>query len=290
MTVIIDSHVHLWDLKRLRYPWLEEFAPLRETYTLQRLEQEVFSHGSGPELAGIVAVQADAIPEQSMDEVRLIESQMRGTVPVLAMVAYASVERGKAVSDELEALTASPLVRGVRRNAQNESDEFMARAAYRDGIVEVARAGLVVEVCIQASQLEFLRDAADELFSRAPEATLVIDHGAKPDVDSGSFAAWSAALRQVASMGRTVCKLSGLVTQGKIRERGMSVVEPYAREILDVFGAERTMFGSDWPVLRLQSDYLAWLRLVDAILAGWSIEEREQVFSDTAKSTYHIHE
>jgi L-fuconolactonase len=279
--VLVDAHVHLWDTDRLPYPWLDEFTRLRRPFLPEHLAADL----GDVRLDGLVHVQADCAPERALDEVDLVAG-LTSAVPVLGIVAYAPLEQGAAVADHLAALTTRPLVRGVRRSTQNDP-LLLAEAAYADGLVEVARAGLAADLCVRAEHLpqavRTLRAVAD----RAPDLRVVLDHAGKPPV-GGDLTGWAADLRTLAALPGVVCKLSGLVTEADWDTWTEEQVRPVIGTVLDVFGPERVMFGGDWPVLTLASGYPRWHRLVEQALAGLPDEQAEQVRSGTAVRTYRL--
>jgi L-fuconolactonase len=279
--VLVDAHVHLWDTDRLPYPWLDEFTRLRRPYLPEHLAADL----GEVRLDGLVHVQADCAPERALDEVDLVAG-LDSAVPVLGIVAYAPLERGAAVADHLAALSTRPLVRGVRRSSQNEP-LLLAEAAYADGLVAVARAGLAADLCVRAAHLPQALTTLRSVADRAPDLRVVLDHAGKPPV-GGDLTAWAADLARLAALPGVVCKLSGLVTEADWDTWTADQVLPVIRTVLDVFGPERVMFGGDWPVLTLASGYPRWHRLVEQALAGLDEEQAEQVRSGTAVRTYRL--
>jgi L-fuconolactonase len=129
--------------------------------------------------------------------------------------------------------------------------------------------------------------AALETARRHPELRLVLDHVAKPPLASGELGAWAEGVEALSRFPNVTCKLSGLVTEASPDWSSDEVVA-CLRRALDWFGAERCMFGSDWPVCLLAADYGSVLGLVTAALEGASDDERAAVLGGTAAAIYGV--
>ncbi|MFC4245195.1 amidohydrolase family protein [Gryllotalpicola reticulitermitis] len=268
---LIDTHVHVWDARRLGYPWLDENLQLPRTVLPPRIE-------NGPRS---VFVQADASPQDALNEVRWVESL--GWRSLVAIVAYAPVHLGAAVGTHLAVLCAGhPLVRGVRRLLQEEPAGCLDAAAYAAGLRAVARTGLVFEVTARFEQLvEFAA-----IHATAPDATVVWDHLGNPPIydgiDSDAGRVWLAGLRAAAAQPNAVVKLSGAAA---VSDRGTDFV----LAALDAFGVERAVLGSDRPLsVELGDDaYASWAATAGDGL-GLNDAERTRLRSETAARVYRL--
>jgi L-fuconolactonase len=193
------------------------------------------------------------------------------------------------VSGELGRLAASPGGRhlvGIRHQVQSEPDrDWLRRPDVIRGLRAVAAAGLCYDLVVLPHQLAAASYAASEV----PGLTLVLDHAGKPPIASGELAAWRAAIRAFAARPNTACKLSGLVTEAS-SGAALSAFSPVADVIFEAFGAQRVMFGSDWPVCLLARDYAGVVQLAQLLAASLSDAERSAVFSSTAVRLYGIGE
>ena len=269
---LVDTHVHVWDDRRLRYPWLEAHPGL---------DRVVRPVDAGADTRAIF-VQADCVPEQGIAEVRYVESL---DWPALAgIVAFAPLE-ASTVSSTLEELTAHPLVVGVRRLLQDEPAGFATSASFVAGLTSAARHGLVFDATVRADQL-------DELVcvSRAVlELVIVLDHLGNPPLaeglDSAAGRDWLRGIRTLASTSGVVAKLSGAVAGDERRGR------PFVLAALDAFGPDRLLLGSDHPLTVPNNDeaYRQWAATADAAL-GLTADERAAVRRDTAIRTYGLKE
>lgn len=276
---IIDSHLHVWDPAVLDYPWLVGL-PIAG----RRGIGDIPTAFGDTRVDGVVAVQAECVPEEYLDEVRWVSAlglAHPGTPPVLGMVARAALETedgGHQVRD----VAAEPLVVGVRRNIQGEPDGF-ARGLV-SGIDAVTRAGLTFDLCVTADQLWQVADLLDEV---DPTGRFVLDHLGKPPVGVVStFSDWQVQVERLAEHPTMMCKLSGLLTEVRDGEPTASTFAPYLETAVEAFGPERVMFGSDWPVCTLAGgDYGDWVEIVADVL-GPDRDLQRAVFAANAVAFY----
>jgi len=170
---------------------------------------------------------------------------------------------------------------------QSEPDpDWLRRADVIRGLRAVDAAGLCYDLVVLPHQMP----AASYAASAVPGSTLVLDHAGKPPIANGdpdALGAWTTAIREFAALPNTTCKLSGLVTEAPPGARCQAFV-PVRDVVLGAFGAERIMFGSDWPVCLLASDYAGVTALARWLVAGLSDAERAAVFGATAARVYRI--
>jgi L-fuconolactonase len=170
----------------------------------------------------------------------------------------------------------------IRHQVQGEPDPgWLLSPDVRNGLAAVAEAGLVYDLLVKPHQPA----AAVEATRRLPGCTFVLDHLGKPPIASGELQPWADAVRLLASLPNAVCKLSGMVTEA---DRFWSVddLKPYADTVLDAFGPERLMFGSDWPVCRPAATYAEVVQTAGDLTAGLNPAERQKVLAGTAVRTY----
>ena len=272
----IDAHLHVWQPSRLDYPWLAGEPALNRAYLPADLANATHR------ITAAVMVEAGRHPEQAIDEVEFVEELAAQGPPIVAMVAHASLERGADARAELAALARHPLVVGVRRNVQDEPAGFAVADPFVAGVRLLADHGYPFDLCVRHRQLP----EVTELVSRVPEVTFVLDHLGKPGVVEHRTEPWREDIRRLAGLPNVVCKLSGLTTEADHAAWTPADVLPYLRHVLAEFGAQRCMFGSDWPVATLATSYDRWMDVVEQALDGCSAAEREAVAAGTARRVY----
>jgi len=276
---VIDAHHHVWDLAVRDQPWLSGagMAAIRRTFTVDDLRPAARAAG----VDATVLVQTVTVPDETPEMLALADAD-----PLVAGVVGWTDLTSPAAADELAKLAGGPggsrLV-GIRHQVQEEPDpDWLRRPDVIRGLRAVAAAGMAYDLVILPHQLP----AATYAAAAVPGLTLVLDHAGKPDI-GGDIAAWTADVREFAALPNTMCKLSGLVAEAP-DGAGPQAFAEVAGIILDAFGAGRVMFGSDWPVCLLDSDYASVMALARSLTAGLSAAERAAVFGATATRAYRL--
>lgn len=278
---IVDTHLHIWNLDRLRYPWLASVPLLNKNHLI-----EDYVRACGPvEVAKMVFLQCECDPAQFqreaewVAEVAKVDPRIRGIVP------WAPLEKGVAVEEELARLGADPLVKGIRRIIQFEPDQnFCLRPDFVRGVRLLPKYGLTFDLCINHTQLA----NTIALVRQCPQVTFVLDHIAKPDIKAGRLDPWRAELRELAGLPNVWCKLSGLVTEADHARWTPADLRPYIDHTIACFGFDRVMFGGDWPVAAQATDYPRWVDTLDAAVAGASVDEVRKLYVTNAERFYRV--
>jgi L-fuconolactonase len=277
----VDAHVHLWDSARLPYSWLAEVPAIAGPHTLAELATEAGALSP----ADIVFVESAVDPAHSLNEVRWVEALASKDGRISAIVAQVAVDGGAETEAALAALADHPRVRGVRHSIQDHPQpEYCQRPDFVAGVRRVGERGWTFDLCVKHPQLP----ACIALVRACPGTTFVLDHAGKPDIRRGVLEPWRAHIAELARLPNVVCKLSGLVTEADPATWTPDALRPYVEHLLSCFGAERLLFGSDWPVVNLAASYRRWLETVLELLAPLSADERAAVFALNARRTYRL--
>lgn len=278
---IVDTHLHIWNLDRLRYPWLASVPFLNKNHLI-----EDYVRACGPvEVAKMVFLQCECDPAQFqreaewVAEVAKVDPRIRGIVP------WAPLEKGVAAEEELARLAADPLVKGIRRIIQFEPDQnFCLRPDFVRGVRLLPKYGLTFDLCINHTQLA----NTIALVRQCPQVTFVLDHIAKPDIKAGRLDPWRAELCKLADLPNVWCKLSGLVTEADHARWTPADLQPYIDHTIACFGFDRVMFGGDWPVAAQATDYPRWVDTLDAAVADASVDEVRKLYVTNAERFYRV--
>lgn len=271
--MIIDAHHHLWDPADRPYPWMDDsVAPIRRRFDVGDLRAATQDTG----VTRTVVVQAVHDPGETA---WLLEQPG----PVAGVVGWVDLTAPD-VADRIAVVRALPggdrLV-GIRHLAQDEPDpDWLARPDVARGVRGLADAGLVFDVLVRARE----HTAALALIDAVPGASFVLDHAGKPTIDTGD-PAWRGRMADFAARPNVTCKVSGLFTEAGPDWQDRPV-EQYAREVVEQFGPDRAMFGSDWPVSSLATGYADVARRTTEALADLTEDERDAVFRGTAERIY----
>jgi len=272
----IDAHHHVWDLDVRDQEWTRDLPAIRRSFSFDDLRPHLDDH----EIAGTVVVQTVAVADETPELLALASA----TPEILGVVGWVDLTASD-VADRLAELRERPggdLLVGIRHLVQSEPDpEWLLRDDVLRGLTAVADAGLVYDLLVRQPQLP----AAVGAVERVPGGRWVLDHVGKPLIDPAAFDEWAGHVSDLALHDSVACKLSGLVTE-LAPDQPIDAVLPWAEHVVDVFGAARTMIGSDWPVCLLRSPYDEVIALADTVLAGLDDDGRADVWGGTAARVY----
>jgi L-fuconolactonase len=270
----IDAHQHFWNPARGDYGWMD--GPGLEAIRKPILPVDFEPHRKAFGIEKTVLVQA----APTVVETEYILGLADGTDFVAKVVGWIDFEN-KDDLRHLQRLARHPKFSGVRPMIQDIPDvQWMHRADVKWGFDAVIDLDLTFDALGFPPHAEpFLR-----LLDRYPKMRVVIDHCLKPAIRNGEFKNWAAGIEYIARNTTAFCKLSGLATEANPHWTS-ETLEPYARHVINCFGSERVMWGSDWPVLNLNGTYSNWVEATNAILLKG---EKENIFGTTAAKFYHI--
>lgn len=271
----IDSHHHLWHYNPQQYSWIDDaMKVIRRDFLAADIEREIGAAG----IDGVVTVQArQDIPETEwlLEEARQFKF-IRGVVGWVPMMQ-------PDVADVLARLVANPKLKAVRHVVQGEPDpEFILRPDFNQGIRTLKQFGLVYDILIYERQLKPTIHFVD----LHPDQVFVLDHIAKPQIKDHLVSPWRENIQDLARRENVYCKISGMVTEADYERWTEADLDPYFDFVLSAFGPHRLMFGSDWPVCLVATNYANWFRLVSAKIAGLSDHERDRILGETAIEAY----
>lgn len=277
----IDAHHHVWDLTARAQDWIagEAMAPIARSFDLTDLADAAVGHAIG----GTVVVQTVA----DIAETEELLDLARATTLVRGVVGYVDLTAGE-VGEQLDRLLERPsgsALVGLRSLVQDEPDPaWLLRPDVRRGLRAVADRGLAFDLLIKPHQLR----TAVACVALLGDMRLVVDHLAKPGVAARAWEPWATDIGRLASFENVSAKLSGLVTEADWRSWSPADLRPYVDHALEMFGTDRLMFGSDWPVCTLAAPYSTVVEVTEQLLADLSEDERGRIFGSNAVSTYRL--
>ncbi|WP_197517499.1 amidohydrolase family protein [Microbacterium karelineae] len=274
---VLDAHVHVWDPQRVPHPWLANVPGLDRAFLPADIDT------AGGRIDGWVFVETDADPSWAAFEVDWVAGL---EWPGLAgIVAHAEMGGGN-LGAQLDALADRPLVVGVRPSVQDGPDERIASAAFARDLRLLGERGLSFDACVRWGQLDVLAEAAEQ----APGTRIVLDHLGKPPVadglDSEAGTRWRRSIERLARLPHVFVKCSGIPGEAGSGPVFDGVAGVFDRVALDAFGAERAMFGSDWPVSGVPGTGVPVDRALDALREAASDAEWAHLAGETAREFY----
>lgn len=275
----VDAHHHVWRLDRGDYGWLKPtpaLSPIYRDFELAELEPALRAAG----ISATVLVQAAPTTAETrflLDVARNSGGLVRG------VVGWADFEAGDAI-EALRSLATDPLLKGVRPMLQDLSDpSWITRPEVQPALAALPSLGLRLDALVTPRELKPVLATLE----RHPALAVVVDHCAKPDIARRAWQPWADDLAAIARQTGACCKLSGLVTEAG-RSWSAAALRPYVAHVLDAFGSERVIWGSDWPVLTLAASYAEWVDASDALLAELTQAERDAIYGGNARRFYDL--
>jgi len=275
--VRIDAHQHFWSLGRGDYHWLTPASDcLYRDFEPGDLQPLLARNG----ILGTVAVQSAA----TVAETEYLLSLANAHPWILGVVGWIDIDSPD-VASHIDALALNPKVVGVRPMLQDLVEvDWILHPRRATVLKALSETGLVFDALIKPAHLAVVATLA----ARYPNLPIVIDHGAKPHIgDTETLFAWAQGISILSDHPQISCKLSGLLTEAPAGADADDL-NPYVDILLDRFGADRLIWGSDWPVLELASDYDGWSRMSDDLLAGLTDEAIAAIRGGNARRIYNL--
>lgn len=275
----IDAHQHFWQLSRDDYHWLTEAEG--DIYR-DFLPDDLRTLLDEARVTRTVLVQA----AQTVEETEFLLALAKKNDFIAGVVGWVDFEQGQLAVDKLSELSKSPKFCGVRPMIHEIEDiNWMLNPELEQAVESLDGFGLCFDALVRPEHLDNL-----SIFLRKySELKVVIDHGAKPDIAGSNVGEWKKQIAAIASETGAYCKLSGLLTEAK-SGAGYQDIEPYMEFLLENFGADRLMWGSDWPVLNSANNYLDWIAMARRFISSLSDHEQRQIMGETANQFYSLGE
>ena len=279
-TPIIDAHHHFWDPDTADYPWMTgEYEPLRRAYGPSELAPLL--EGTG--VTGTIVVQARQEVAET-DSLLAATADNAWVIGVVGWVDLTSPNVAETIAATREGPNGDRLV-GIRHLVHDEPDpQWLLRDDVQRGLAAVAEAGLVYDLLVRTRELP----AATEVARRLPNLRFALNHIAKPLIAAQQIEPWDTAIGRIAELDNVACKVSGMVTEADWSSWSPADLEPYVEIVVDLFGPERLMFGSDWPVCTLAASYSEVFEATVQILSKQVGAELDWALWRCAAATYGV--
>ncbi|NJB35185.1 amidohydrolase family protein [Croceivirga sp. JEA036] len=273
--MVIDAHQHFWHYNATKHAWIDDtMAVIRKDFLPADLEQVYNTHG----IDGCIAVQAD----QTLAETDFLVHLAEQHALIKGIVGWVDLRNPK-VGMDLDRYKETNIVKGFRHVVQGEPDHnFLLRPAFLDGIAQLQERDFTYDILVFPHQL----GAVLEFVKTFPNQLFVIDHMAKPYIKDGYFEGWATMMKAIAAHENVYCKLSGMITEADYHHWSASQISRYMDLILESFGADRCLFGSDWPVCLVAGNYGQVKQLVTDHIATLSDDEQQKIMGLNALKFY----
>ncbi len=272
----IDAHQHFWKFDPLRDSWIDE--------TMQKIQRDFLPEDLLPllqenQFSGCVAVQAS----QSEGETNFLVNLAAKCDFIKGVVGWVDL-RGVTIEERLNYFSSHKKIKGFRHVVQGESDDFMLRKDFQNGIAGLKQFNYTYDILIFHRQLP----AAIKLVNQFPDQPFVIDHIAKPDIKSGDILSWKKGVEEITKAENVWCKISGMVTEADWKTWKTEDLKPYLDVIFENFPVDKLMFGSDWPVCNVASDYIEVVNTLEDYITQLSSKEQNKIWHENATLFYNL--
>ncbi len=277
---IVDTHHHLWDLEWLPYTWTRKRPEFSRSFRLSDYLQAT----RNVELERSVHVEADVDEPYLLQETRMILALAEQDNPIQGVVAGCRPEKG-GFAAYLDQIAGHPKLKGVRRILHTPPDEVGQSALFRENVARLADYGLSFDLCVLARQLPI----AIRLVEKCPRVSFILDHCGFPLIAERVMDPWRDLVRTLAGFPNVVaCKISGVLANVDPQRWSAEDLRPYFEHVLECFGWDRVMFGSDWPVCTLDTTFEGWVDTVSFLAQARTESERCRLFCDSAVRVYRL--
>lgn len=277
---IVDTHQHLWDRDRFSFSWTKRSATFDRSYRMS----DYLEATAGVNVIKSVHLEADVDEPDLLGETRyILELSERDDNPLAGVVAGARPENPDFI-DYIEQVAGHPNLKGIRRVLHVVPDDTVDRPGFIEHVRRLEQYNLSFDICVLARQLPI----ALRLVRECPNVQFILDHCGNPLVKEKLFEPWGGHIRELAGHPNVVCKLSGIVTNADAEHWTPEDLRPYVNHVIESFGWDRVMFGSDWPVCLLASSYRRWVETLLFLTEGAGESERRKLFQENAERVYKL--
>ncbi len=275
---VIDTHVHLWDLQNLDYPWLENNNSILSKNFLVADFQKATKDCP---IEKMIFVECGRLEEQYLKEVDWVVNIAKEEPRIKGMVAYFPLEKERELIPGIEELTSRKIVKGIRRGV---GKELINNAQFIKGLRLLPKYDLSFDLNLSPS----LMSEAIPLIKKCPNTRFILDHLGNPDIKSNEMDGWQTNLSKLAEMDNVYCKISGIITKADPAAWKVDDLVPYVDHALEAFGTDRVVFGGDWPVVLLAGTYKDWFSSFKSLVQGLGYKEKERLFYQNAAAFYRV--
>ncbi|MEP2239083.1 MAG: amidohydrolase family protein [Maribacter sp.] len=275
--MVIDAHQHFWKYEPVKHAWIsDDMAVIRKNFTPNDLITELRDNN----IDGCVAVQAD----QTVAETQFLTELAAQNSFIKGVVGWVDF-RASSINNDLEKLSSNTIIKGFRHVVQGEPDpNFLLRKSFLNGIKQLEHFGYTYDILIFPHQLV----ATLEFVKQFPNQKFVIDHIAKPYIKDGFYDGWATLMKEIAAHENVYCKLSGMITEADYKLWKPEELDRYLSHVLAAFGAERCLFGSDWPVCLVAGSYAQVKEVITNFISKLSTAEQADIMGNNAVKFYNL--
>jgi len=276
---IIDTHQHLWDLDLFTYSWLDEVPSLRRSFRMEDYLKAV----RGLDVQKSVHLEADVDEVYMLEETRHIMALADEDNPLEGVVACGRPEKPH-FAEYLDQIAGHPKLKGIRRVLHTQPDDLGQSSLFAENIRLLERYGLSFDICVRAHQLPIVL----RLVRDCPGVSFILDHCGGPQVKEHRLDPWRQHILEMSKSPNVACKVSGLVSYADPEKWTAEDLRPYVDHVIECFGWDRVLFGSDWPVCTLSSSPQKWADTLALLTHDAGEEKQRKLFYENAARVYRL--
>lgn len=277
---IVDTHQHLWDTEIFRYAWLDSLPKLNRPFRLGDYGQAT----AELDIEKTVFVECDVDEQQSSDEALHVLKLAEHAGSRLAGVIASARPESDRFEGQVQSLVGYSKLKGIRRILHTQADELGRGAEFIENIRKIPDYHLSFDICVLARQLPI----AINLVEKCPRVSFILDHCGVPQVKERAFDPWRHHMREIARAPNVSCKISGIVAYADPLNWKPEDLQPFVEHVLDCFGWNRVMFGSDWPVCTLSATYKKWVETLVNLTEFAGERNQAKLFRENAMRIYRL--
>ncbi|WP_423068375.1 amidohydrolase family protein [Devosia sp. CN2-171] len=271
---ILDTHLHLIYPDRFSYPWLAGVPEINHAWTVESYRAEAVPLG----IESALHMEVDVAEPQIAAESEFVLTLDR----VVGAIASGRPERS-GFEQHLEKMRDLGGVKGIRRLIQGQPAEMSQTQTFIDNIRLLPRYGMTFDICAKSHELML----APPLIKACPDTQFILDHCGNPKIAEREWESWTTRMERIAELPNVVCKVSGILAN-VTPEWTLEEVRPYVEFVIETFGWDRVVWGSDHPVVTLFANLTRWVEASREIVSGGSVEEQEKLFFRNAERVYGV--
>lgn len=278
--MIIDTHLHVVDRNRLRYPWLSGEPKLNHDFSYETYASEAKQCG----ITDTLFMEVDVHPDDIDAEIDFVKEKAKPADSLLRGIFAACRPEDDGFAAHLERYRDDGFVKGFRRLLHTVPGDPSASPKFRENIRRLSGTGMSFDLCVFPHQ----HRRAMELIDLAPDVQFVLDHCGVPNIKGNGLDPWRGTVTEIARRPNVVAKISGVMAYTDPENWTVETLRPYVEHTIGAFGWDRVVWGTDWPVCTLGGSLSTWLAATHTLISGASADEKTALFSGNARRLWKL--
>lgn len=271
-----DTHMHLFGLDELEYPWLKNASEINKTF----LPEDFIQATQKSNVGKIVFMESGAAKGSSMKEVKWVMEQAKKDARIKGIVAKGTLLENGGIDPLVDELLVTGWVKGIRGGT---NAEILASSAFVESMNLLAKHKLSFDILTNPSLFKAITKAV----AKVPNTTFILDHLGNPNIKNNDFEDWKRGIDKLAEFPNMNCKISGIITKAG-KGWTAEILKPYVHHVIEAFGFNRIVYGGDWPVVLRAGSYLDWSRAFEKLTRGFSKDELHKLYHLNADRIYQL--